>query len=268
MSNRPKANLHTLPVELVYCILDHQDTFTIIFSMRNICHQLNLILNSYLQHQTFTILDFSRKRIGNAKARQLADTLRTITTIINMNLSNTGIEAEGIKYITNALQNNTTLRTITFMGTRIGPVGAEYLAGFLQNENTALTALNSNGTMVEDEGARHLANALRNNNVTNLRSGPILIHLNDVDDYAMTKEVVKFFRSKNIPLIQFKGGFSCQYEPHHCRSYWTLSKPADFGYGLGVSRKPPTYDQGYIQLNLNYRMKSTIYRHSQTPSHF
>ncbi|CAF4102063.1 unnamed protein product [Adineta steineri] len=104
----------------------------------------------------------------------------------------------------------------------------------------------------------------------NLRSGPLLIHLSDVDDDEITQQVVALLRSKKIPLLRFQGGYSCQYEPHRLvyelkkksiiltrirslsrRSYWVLSKPPDFGFGLGVSPKSSTHYGGFILSNIN-----------------
>lgn len=44
-------SLLTLPVELVYQILDNLDEITILFSMRDVCSRLNLITSSYHRYQ-------------------------------------------------------------------------------------------------------------------------------------------------------------------------------------------------------------------------
>jgi hypothetical protein len=61
MSNRITLSLLTLPVEIVYRILDHQNDFTIICSMRNVCQRLNKIVDSYHRYQVnlFFILNVS-----------------------------------------------------------------------------------------------------------------------------------------------------------------------------------------------------------------
>lgn len=120
-------------------------------------------------------------------------------------------------------------------------------------------------------------------NPANLRSGPLFIHLSDVDDGEITRQVVsgtsikhdsressahfqvQFLRSKKIPLLPFKGGYSCSYEPHRLayelrkrcilltglrtlngRSFWTVSRPTDFGSGLGVSPKNATHHRSFV----------------------
>ncbi|CAF1528430.1 unnamed protein product, partial [Adineta steineri] len=51
MPKQSIASFLTLPVELVYRILDHQDDFTIICSMTNVCQRFNSIVNSYDRFQ-------------------------------------------------------------------------------------------------------------------------------------------------------------------------------------------------------------------------
>ncbi len=48
MSTPPRLNLHTLPIEMVYRILDQfDDVSTIFWSLQNVCQKLNTILNTY-----------------------------------------------------------------------------------------------------------------------------------------------------------------------------------------------------------------------------
>ncbi len=51
MSEKIVLSLHTLPVELVYSILDNLDQLTILLSVRNICQRLNTIIDSYKRYQ-------------------------------------------------------------------------------------------------------------------------------------------------------------------------------------------------------------------------
>jgi len=45
------CSLHTLPIDIVYGILDHLDVYVILISCRNICQRLNAILNAYRRFQ-------------------------------------------------------------------------------------------------------------------------------------------------------------------------------------------------------------------------
>jgi hypothetical protein len=47
MSTNPRLSLHTLPVELVYRILDKLDILTIFCSFQSVCQRFNIILNTY-----------------------------------------------------------------------------------------------------------------------------------------------------------------------------------------------------------------------------
>jgi hypothetical protein len=51
MSGKTVCSLLTLPVELVYRILDNFNDLTIICSVRNVCTRINLIIDSYYRYQ-------------------------------------------------------------------------------------------------------------------------------------------------------------------------------------------------------------------------
>lgn len=51
MSDKVTISLHTLPVELVYCILDNLDQLTILLSVRNVCIRLNTVIDTYNRYQ-------------------------------------------------------------------------------------------------------------------------------------------------------------------------------------------------------------------------
>jgi hypothetical protein len=51
-------SLHTLPVEIVYRILDHLDTFAILVSCRNVCEKLNDITDTYYRYRVILIFHF------------------------------------------------------------------------------------------------------------------------------------------------------------------------------------------------------------------
>ena len=61
MSHQATDSLLTLPVELVYRILDHLDNFTILTSFRDVCERLNAITDSYHPYEVnFTFVSVSR----------------------------------------------------------------------------------------------------------------------------------------------------------------------------------------------------------------
>jgi hypothetical protein len=51
MSINMASSLITLPVELVYRILDHLNEKTICVSLSNVCTRLNAIINTYHRYQ-------------------------------------------------------------------------------------------------------------------------------------------------------------------------------------------------------------------------
>ena len=56
MSDKMTVSLHTLPVEIVYQILDNLTTKALFISTRNVCQRLDTIINSY--HRYLVKLDF------------------------------------------------------------------------------------------------------------------------------------------------------------------------------------------------------------------
>ena len=51
MSDKIIPSFDTLPLELVYRILDNMDELTISISMQNICTRINAIIDSYHRYQ-------------------------------------------------------------------------------------------------------------------------------------------------------------------------------------------------------------------------
>jgi hypothetical protein len=51
MSGKNILSLHTLPVELVYRVLDNLNTLDILYSMRNVSKRINAITDSYYEYQ-------------------------------------------------------------------------------------------------------------------------------------------------------------------------------------------------------------------------
>jgi hypothetical protein len=58
MSNKIIPSLLTLPVELVYRILDKMDDWTMLCSMRNVCTQINITVDTYHRYQVNISVDF------------------------------------------------------------------------------------------------------------------------------------------------------------------------------------------------------------------
>lgn len=56
------SSLLTLPVELIYQILDHLDELTILFSVRDVCSRLNLITSTYRRYQVRESMNHNDRR--------------------------------------------------------------------------------------------------------------------------------------------------------------------------------------------------------------
>jgi hypothetical protein len=61
MADHNIQSLHTLPVELIYRIMDNLDAEALLISFRNVCACINTIMDTYEPYQVYFILIFSRK---------------------------------------------------------------------------------------------------------------------------------------------------------------------------------------------------------------
>ncbi|CAF1258628.1 unnamed protein product [Rotaria sp. Silwood1] len=136
MTDKVIPSFLTLPVELIYRILDNLDIFTILCSIFNVSTRINQIVDSYRQHKTTNTL----QSLGNP------------------------LDPQTIYYLVNILQHDKTLRTLYLGYNAISDEGTQYLANVLHH-NTSLTTLNLWGNGISSIGARHLANALQHNKV-------------------------------------------------------------------------------------------------------
>ena len=57
--DRQNLSLMTLPVEVIYRILDNLDILTILTSLRNVCTRLNDIIDDYHRFKVRTTVDFN-----------------------------------------------------------------------------------------------------------------------------------------------------------------------------------------------------------------
>jgi len=67
MANKTSSSFHTLPVELIYRILDHLDGSAILLSLRNVCIRINAIIDTYQPYQVyfcFALLILKKRLIG------------------------------------------------------------------------------------------------------------------------------------------------------------------------------------------------------------
>ncbi|CAF1251278.1 unnamed protein product [Rotaria sordida] len=98
MKDKAIHSFLTLPVELVYRILDKLDTFTILCSMLNVCTRINVIVDDYRQHPTLIKLDLRYNQIGRAGARYLAHGLQYNTTLTMLSLEQNSIDFQAGQY--------------------------------------------------------------------------------------------------------------------------------------------------------------------------
>lgn len=71
MTKTNSSSLITLPIELVYRILDHLNDITILCSIRNVCTKLNTIIETYHRYEvklTFILFSISFETVKNHKS--------------------------------------------------------------------------------------------------------------------------------------------------------------------------------------------------------
>ncbi|CAF0824377.1 unnamed protein product [Adineta steineri] len=177
MANQTIANFLTLPVELVYRILDHQSDFTLILTTLKVGFKcIRAIgaqsLGDALQHNTaLTTIDLWYNKIGHLGAQCLCNALQRNTTLTTLHLGYNKIGIVGAQIIGIALQHNRTLATLELSFNEIGDVGGQCLGSGLQH-NTTLTTLNLKGNNIRRVGAQFLVDALqRNTTLTKLDVG-------------------------------------------------------------------------------------------------
>ncbi|CAF1357999.1 unnamed protein product [Rotaria sordida] len=142
MKDKAIHSFLTLPVELVYRILDKLDTFTILCSMLNVCTRINVIVDDYRQHPIINTLQSLGNQLDPQTIYYLANILRHDKKITKIRLGNSAISDIGTRYLANVLQYNTTLITLDIRYNKIGPAGAQYLANAL-SYNTVELAINT-----------------------------------------------------------------------------------------------------------------------------
>ncbi|UJR29461.1 hypothetical protein I4U23_010673 [Adineta vaga] len=96
------SNLHTLPVELIYRVLDHLDMQTILLSTYDVCIRMNTIIDTY---QPYKLDNFFSYLLN-------IHYLYLIQTLIELDLGGNDIGDRGALSLSNALHNNNTLKIL------------------------------------------------------------------------------------------------------------------------------------------------------------
>lgn len=93
MSDKFFPCLLTLPVELVYRVMDHLDELAILCSIRKVCRRIDTIVDTYYRYQVnFSLIKYS--------------SIRVIQTLTTLNLRGKGITDTKAQQIASALKHN------------------------------------------------------------------------------------------------------------------------------------------------------------------
>uniref|UniRef100_M4BQX4 Uncharacterized protein n=1 Tax=Hyaloperonospora arabidopsidis (strain Emoy2) TaxID=559515 RepID=M4BQX4_HYAAE len=131
------------------------------FSLGDACTKL---LGAVLAHDASKLrtLDLGFNRLTDTGATQLAEALKTNTSLENLYLSGNDIGPAGARAIAQALLQNTHLRSLHLSGNNIGEEGARFLADGIAG-NTVLRALYLGTNGIGAAGMQSLATALTQN---------------------------------------------------------------------------------------------------------
>jgi hypothetical protein len=126
---------------------------------------INNVLVGYLtrglkENTSLLQLDLSDNRIEADGAELLAQALSINKTLQELNLSDNTIGDKGAKSLAEALTINTTLKALDLTNNRIGYAGANALAQALGENNTSLQTLYFSGNDIDQEGKTALDNAV------------------------------------------------------------------------------------------------------------
>ena len=130
-------------------------------------------------------LDLSWCDLSDEKVNHLAEgLLDSNCKLISLNLGQAfQITSEGVEQIAKVL-NVCQVHSLNLSQSNITDEGVKYLAEALKHSNCKLTSLNLSGCELKDEGVEHLAEALEHSNCK-------LTSLNISDNYEITDEGVK-----------------------------------------------------------------------------
>ena len=96
-----------------------------------------------------------------ALVKLLAAALRTNTSLLALDLSESGLGVEGCKKLASALKLNSTLTMLDLARNNIGEEGATAIADVLMSANSAITDLHVGGNHLSDSARQSLEDAWR-----------------------------------------------------------------------------------------------------------
>ncbi|CAF1633558.1 unnamed protein product, partial [Adineta ricciae] len=132
----------TLPVEIVWRILDHVTPYTLICSVPNVCKRLDRILSTYQPYQELTVLDFSSNDAGPKGAQCLSKALWNNSTLTTLHLFYNAMGDEGAQYLSNGIRSNLVISPSLFKTT-------------MRSSIPTLTTLNVSANRIKRRGAQY-----------------------------------------------------------------------------------------------------------------
>ncbi|CAF1461184.1 unnamed protein product [Rotaria magnacalcarata] len=154
--------LYTIPIDADIGRVLHRCEIS---SRDGMCRLTNRHLNTMFHttaDKTFNKLDYFNYSMGDKGIEYLSEGLQNNTTLTTLSISYKDMTNKGMQHLANALKSNTTLTTLHLTSMPIDEAGAQYLADALQ-KNTTLTTLELGWNKIGPKEAYHFAPGLANN---------------------------------------------------------------------------------------------------------
>jgi Ran GTPase-activating protein (RanGAP) involved in mRNA processing and transport len=117
---------------------------------------------SFVLDKQCTGLNLSYNKLGPEGTKYLSRALENNSSLVQLHLEENKIGPEGAQYLSRALENNSSLNQLYLRNNKIGPDGAQHFARALEN-NSSLLMLDLDNNKIGPKGTQHLARGLKNN---------------------------------------------------------------------------------------------------------
>jgi hypothetical protein len=122
---------------------------------------LESLANLVIPNSSVTSVHFIWYEIGPERSKYIAEIIRYNTHILEMHLRSASIGL-GVKWIGEAIKENSTLHMIELHGNNIGDEGAKWIAEGIE-KNSALQKIDLSNNSIGDEGAKWIAQGIEKN---------------------------------------------------------------------------------------------------------
>ena len=151
----------------------------------------------------FTEVCLRGSGIDDLDAMKLAIALRDNTTVSSIDLGNCNLTSAGMISLFKTLRKNSTVRTLSLDGNRIGRKGAKAAADALRGSKLALRSLNLSGNKIGVDGARFLAVSLSSPDVCTLEH--LDLGMNRIENEGAKEIALALYTNNKLKKLSLNG---------------------------------------------------------------